>query len=412
MPPSLPLCWFVLGHEPLVSLAELVQLFPRTPFKRLGNSIAAAPVSLPQRFINSVGGIVKTATQLADALDKKELFAAIEHELGTVSGKIHFGMSSYPGTHGALDAKTLQTWGLQIKKAVKANGLSVRYVDNRGAVALSSASVLNNGLVERGREFIIVRVAPQKFALAMTTAVQPFEAFSERDFGRPGRDDVSGMLPPKLAMMMINCAAIPKDRALYDPSCGSGTILTEAMLLGYTKLIGSDMSARAVEDTKKNIDWTREKMQGARGYDSSSAAPLDFSVFEHDIQTPPKQIDPKMLGGIVTEPFMGPPLKGRETVSELTKNAHELAQLYVRTFRSLALFLPSGASVVTIFPRFSVTIRTAELALPEIKKLGFKVIPLLPDVILSEAKNLQKDPFVLYQRDNQRVGREIWKFVF
>lgn len=405
MPPSLPLSWFILGHEPLVSLAELTQLFPRVQFKRLGNSIAAAPVSLPQRFINSVGGIVKTASQLADTLNEEELFAAIEHELGTVSGKIHFGLSSYPGTHGALDAKTLQTWGLQIKKTVKANGLSVRYVDNRGAVALSSASVLNNGLVERGREFIIVRVAPQKFALAMTTAVQPFEAFSERDFGRPGRDDVSGMLPPKLAMMMINCATIPKDRTLYDPSCGSGTILTEAMLLGYTKLLGSDMSPRAVEDTKKNIDWTREKMQGARGYDSSSAAPLEYTVFEHDIQTPPKQIDPKMLGGIVSEPYMGPPLKGRETPAELERNAREIANLYTKSFHSFAAFLPKGASVVYIFPRFSQTIRTAALALPEIQKLGFKVAPLLPT-------ELSKEPFVLYQRDNQRVGREIWKFTF
>ena len=91
----------------------------------------------------------------------------------------------------------------------------------------------------------------QQFSLAQTEAVQPFEQFSARDFGRPGRDDLSGMLPPKLAIIMINLAQTPLNSILLDPFCGSGTILSEAVLLGYTNLIGTDISEKAIADSKK-----------------------------------------------------------------------------------------------------------------------------------------------------------------
>src|SRR5205823_3602162 len=92
-------------------------------------------------------------------------------------------------------------------------------------------------------------------------AVQPFEQFSARDFGRPGRDDLSGMLPPKLAIIMINLAANDTISVLLDPFCGSGTILSEALLLGYKNLIGSDISEKAVADTKTNLDWIANKFR-------------------------------------------------------------------------------------------------------------------------------------------------------
>lgn len=393
---SAPSYWFMVGHEPLLSLAELTALFPAATFARVTPTLFQAELDLPRGLMNRLGGTVKIAQEIGDALTEEALFAAIEHELATVSGKIHFGLSTYPSAHGALEVKRLATWGLTIKKQMKAGGNSVRYVDNRGFPALSSAVVLHNGLAERGREFIIVPTASRKYRLARTIAVQPLEAFSERDFGRPGRDDVSGMLPPKLAMMMINCAGIARDRALYDPSCGSGTILTEAMLMGYTKLIGSDVSGKAIDDTKQNSAWIKQ---------NHPQLDATITVFEHDITKPAKEASLHDSGGIVSEPYMGPPLKGRETPAELERNAHEIASLYIKSFTSFATFLKKGASVVYIFPRFSPTIRTSLLVLPEIKKLGFKVVPLLP-------AELSKEPFVLYQRDNQRVGREIWKFVF
>lgn len=389
--------WFILGHEPLLSLAELHGILRATPHM-LTQEIARIPSSSlnPRTLITQLGGTIKIAAEIGYGLDEESLLNAMANDLEDVYGKIHFGLSLHAVPNGAKQA---EQWGLTLKKRLKAAKKSVRYVDNRGKAILSSVSVDKNGLADRGREFIVV---PEKklFKLARTLVVQPFEAFGERDFGRPGRDDLSGMLPPKLAMMMVNCAGIPKNKTLYDPSCGSGTILSEAMLLGYTKLIGSDVSAKAVEDTKRNIVWTKDTQ--AQYLENKDQA---VTVFEHDIQKAPKEVTTKELGGIVSEPFLGPPLKGNELSAKLVQNARDLAKLYLTTFKSFASFLPKGASVIYIFPRFSATVRTAELVIPEIKKLGFKVVPLLPS-------ELSKEPYILYQRENQRIGREIWKFIF
>lgn len=382
----------MLGHEPLLSLAEVHAVTGAVPVllaKDIARVIGGGDAKM---LIQQLGGVIKIAEELASGLDADALLERIALDLEMVEGKMHFGLSLYAVPNGAEQA---ERWGLTLKKQMKAAGRSVRYVDNRGKAILSSVSVEKNGLVARGREYSVV---PERnlFKLARTLAVQPFEAFGERDFGRPGRDDVSGMLPPKLAIMMINCADVPKNKLLYDPSCGSGTIVSEAMLLGFTKLAGSDVSAKAVDDSKKNIEWTRQQ---------KPELAAETTIFEHDVQKSVTQFDTKQIGGVVSEPYMGPPLKGNETLSFLESSARELAQLYLKTFQSFAAFIPKGTNVVYIFPRFSTTIRTAELVLPEIKKLGFKVVPLLP-------AELSKEPYILYQRDNQRVGREIWKFTF
>src|SRR3989344_6013764 len=91
-----------------------------------------------------------------------------------------------------------------------------------------------------------------------TEAVQDFEAWSKHDFGRPSRDAKSGMLPPKLARLMVNLSGVqPEGSAILDPFCGSGTILMEAALMGSKAVIGSDISKKAVADTGRNMEWMR-----------------------------------------------------------------------------------------------------------------------------------------------------------
>jgi len=65
--------------------------------------------------------------------------------------------------------------------------------------------VEQNKLIESGIEFCLI-VDKNRVFLGKTLVVQPFKDLSKRDFGRPARDDHSGMIPPKLAQMMINLA--------------------------------------------------------------------------------------------------------------------------------------------------------------------------------------------------------------
>ena len=119
---------------------------------------------------------------------------------------------------------------------------------------LSSVVVEQNKLTTaQGAEIVIVQF-DKKLFLGKTIAVQPFKELSFRDYGRPARDDYSGMLPPKLAQIMLNLSGAKPADTILDPFCGSGTILTEAMLMGYQDLVGSDVSSKAIEDTGKNIN--------------------------------------------------------------------------------------------------------------------------------------------------------------
>jgi tRNA G10 N-methylase Trm11 len=61
----------------------------------------------------------------------------------------------------------------------------------------------------------------------VTIACQDIDAYTKRDTSK-SRDMVVGMMPPKLAQIMINLATEGRKEIIYDPFCGLGTILIEA----------------------------------------------------------------------------------------------------------------------------------------------------------------------------------------
>jgi tRNA G10 N-methylase Trm11 len=68
-----------------------------------------------------------------------------------------------------------------------------------------------------------------------------------------------GMLPPKLAQMMINLAIsgayTPESTqpVIYDPFCGLGTVLIEAAHMGLMQSYASDISNDMVHSTRASF---------------------------------------------------------------------------------------------------------------------------------------------------------------
>ena len=215
-------------------------------------------------------------------------------------------------------------------------------------------------------------------------AVQPFEAFGARDYARPGRDDVSGMLPPKLAKIMINLAQIKENLLILDPFCGSGTILQEALIMGYINLIGFDSSAKAIKDTQTNLKWLTDK------YDLDIK---NIKLAQVDVKDLAKNIDKESVDYIITEPFLGPPLKGNETETQINKNIAELENLYEKAFLQFNKALKYNGKIVMVIPEFKIKDKTKQINLYKIK--GFKVL------------NKQR---LVYSRPNQYVWRQIMIF--
>lgn len=387
--------WFILGRESLIAAAEIDAVFN---LKKYDYSPAILKAEFnqsvefePKKIIDLLGGTIKIAAELADNIDENGLQEIIIRDLKTVVGKINFGISVYSSDkNNQADLKFAKDFGKKIKKRLKEEGMSVRYVENKEAI-LSSVTVAKNNLTGRGREFIIQKNTNNLFSLAKTEAVQPFEKFSTRDFGRPGRDDFSGMLPPKLAIILINLTKADRDSVLLDPFCGSGTILSEALLLGYKNLLGSDISEKAIEDTKVNINWTANQF--------AKELPKN-RVFQNEVIKLSEKLDPDSIDAIATEPYMGKPLHGNETKSDLLNQASQLKDLYLKAFQQFYKIIKPEGKIVFIIPRFKygnewITINCKN----EIEKLGFKTAPFFENQLP-----------LIYARPNQRVAREIWRF--
>ncbi len=368
---------FELGRNNELSRAEIEQVF-------LSHKISYTVVAQEkqnlflettknldsEKIMNILGGTIKISEQV----NKSSKSDIICEYLNTTQneGKIQFSVSGN-------NAKEI---ALATKKLLKAEGRSVRYIE-----AKNTATVLHNNLIEKQGDLTL-----SNHGLFVARAIQAIEEWGERDFGRPGRDNRSGMLPPKLARILINLTGATNDQTLLDPFCGSGTVVNEAMSLGFKNILGSDLSEKAIDDTKKNIDWMKEQNPEAH-----FSTPKVFVCDATQLQT---HIQKNSVDAIASEPYMGKPLNGNEDKHTLTKQADELRALYQASFKTFQQILRPGGNIVFIIPQFLQNKNWIRIdILAQIQNLGFSLERLTPT-----------GTSILYHRPEQFVGREIWKF--
>jgi SAM-dependent methyltransferase len=269
----------ILGRQPALGLAELESLYGADKIRRVGEKVAVVNVDPCLLAFDRLGGSVKFC-KILTTLDTTN-WKDIEKFLVQVSpaqsqkmpeGKMRLGLSVIGFDIGL---KQLEASGLTLKKAIKQTGRNVRLIPNKLA-ELNTAQILHNQLTgETGWDLIFIRDG-NKTIITQTVKVQDIESYTKRDRGRPKRDAKVGMLPPKLAQIIINLAVgelpeeklqnicdIPADepvprpilnQIIFDPFCGTGVLLQEALLMGY-EIAGSDLDPKMIEYTKANLEW-------------------------------------------------------------------------------------------------------------------------------------------------------------
>lgn len=399
----------ILGRQPEISAAELWAVLGAThaleplcdTVLRIGGTVN------PKKLIVQLGGTVKIGhvflrISRLQELRQDHILTPILSELEKHKGKISFGMSFYGSVPSTQSIRAVEKL---LKSGLVANGRSARFV--RAEHGVLSSVVVQKQLLNRGAELLIVQT-PKDVVIAITDAVQPFEEFSERDYGRPARNARSGMLPPKLARIMLNLAQVQKNSVVLDPFCGSGTVLQEAALLGVQHIIGTDADAQAIDESEKNIAWLHQQL-------SDPDAPANTAAIriEHiDARSLRKKVAANSIHAVVTEPFLGPPGIYAMRDDELERAIQRLQKLYSDVFTELHHALRMGGVVVFLFPVFLKKTSPVFLAmLDDVLLRGYKLRQPLPPHLTRQYKpRLSFRHTLLYKRPGQFVAREILIF--
>jgi tRNA G10 N-methylase Trm11 len=402
---------FILGRNKDLSTAELGAFFGNK-VKVSKNGFCAfiegeLPFASPQDFLDRLGGSV----EILEIFERNVLFADIEQKItiflkkkcATLTGKCTFGLNLLPVNK---KSQVLKTFLPRIKKNLKADGLSSGFVNN-DFQNVNEVFAFKHGLHKLGTNIWMVEEGEGRVSLGFSIAAQNFESYSKRDYGKPFRDAKAGMLPPKLAQIMINlCHPEPVEgrhsATVFDPFCGTGTILMEAMLMGCS-VAGSDVDPKMVAGSEQNLAWLRQNFKSTPELESKifhkSATELSSDVIaSHAIA-----VRSNLL--IVTEPYLGPPLSTFPAPAFLEKVLNELSTLYLGFFKSIASWLPKGSSVVFLFPYWKKSniekVRSSERLVAKIEALGY----------IKTAFDPLKTTSLFYERPDQIVGREIMRFI-
>ncbi|MET0980386.1 MAG: methyltransferase domain-containing protein [Candidatus Saccharimonadales bacterium] len=379
----------ILGRQPALGMAELEHLYGATNTHWFSDQTAT--IKTNSLSIERLGGTQKAGRVVIElpASDwhrvSQKIVQAYTQAWSSFEGKITLGISVYGFP---IDGREVQKTGIILKQKLKKNNVSMRLIPNTDAV-LNTATAHHNklGLSDNKVELIVVKGGNGNIIVAESTGAQNITALAKRDQERPKRDAFVGMLPPKLAQMMINMA-VPADASsvrVLDPFCGTGVILQEAALLGYA-VYGTDLAEKMVKYSQANLEWLADThhlsidatVHVGDAMDTEWKAPIDAVVCE------------SYLG----QPFSAPPSPAK--LNDVRKNCNYIISTFLKNVGSqiapgtpLCIAVPAWKSTNNDFTHLPL--------IQQIETLGYTQF---------EFKNVNPKE-LLYFREDQIVAREL-----
>ena len=378
----------LLGRQPELSIAELERVFPRVSWY----SSQTALVDAKQNFdVQRLGGTQKAghvAFELQSSDWRRVSDAIVRHyskAWAKAEGKITLGLSVYDMI---VSPREVQKVGLLLKSKLKKDGVSLRLVPNQEQ-ALSSATSHHNklGLSSNKVELIIVR-GKTSVMVAESIGTQNITALAARDQGRPRRDAFVGMLPPKLALMMINLAVGKNNTSpqrILDPFCGTGVLLQEAALLG-NPVYGTDLAEKMIRFSRDNLNWLQDTYK----------LPVDWYLHEGDAMDTKWQAP---INAVASEAYLGQPFSAPPSSSKLTEVRGNCNHIISSFLKNIASQLEPGTPLVLAVPAWNDG-HDNFTRLPLVNKVedfGFERMTL--DTVTTER--------LIYFRPDQVVGRDL-----
>jgi tRNA G10 N-methylase Trm11 len=419
---------FHLGRIPALSLTEIQTVFEKIKIDYTVDFINPKFLILDiknkidfKELLPQMGGIIKIAKiidnykNLDNALEKTAFI--VEDLNQRKSGKKIIGYSIYFTANIDKDkaleiSEETRKRFTGIKKLCPKNS-SIRIIFPDKNMEIKSISVLKNKMIRKGAEFNFLFLnddAPHPnplprgggVILSKTIAVQDIESYSRRDYDRPKKDAKIGMMPPKLAQIMINLARVKKGATILDPFCGIGTILQEALLNDY-RIVGSDANGKQISGSKENLKWLETKY---------ILEYPDYKIFQADIRNITRKIKQNSIDAIVTESTLGPVYKKVPSKEEIKHNYNRLAKIYMGFFQIAKSVLRKKGRLVVTIPAYKMKDGKFVTApfIDRLEKIGYSVVSPLNKEFMAEDIKITDRNSIIYYRQNQIVAREVMVF--
>ncbi len=398
----------ILGRQPALGLAELESLYGADAVSVVNPRVAGLNLHASEVDFGRLGGSTRVAHVMTTlpttdwkALERKLPELITELALTLPDGKIQLGLSAF-GLK--ISPAKLNAAGLTLKKTLRTRtDRSVRITPNP-EVELNTAQVLHNHLTSpTGIELLLIASNNGDTVVARTTQTQDIDSYTLRDRGRPKRDARVGMLPPKLAQIIINLAGThlppstktdrslpynqhPPQAQLLDPFCGTGVLLQEAILLGYA-VQGTDIEPRMIDYTRTNLDWANTTFRNA---------PAPYTLEQGDATTHQWK---QPVDLVACETYLGRPFTAKPSSEVLAQTVSEVNLILKKFLQNIHGQLVSGTRLCLAVPAW----QTAPGQ--------FKHLPLIDQVGELRYNRVSLEHVqasqLLYYREDQIVAREL-----
>lgn len=392
---TLPQSLLILGRQPELGLAEAESVFGATNVSPLGQQTAFVSRPAADIIFSQLGGSTRLCTVLG-SVAATQWERVVNHTIpliqdiisGLPEGKIRLGMT-YIGK--GVNPKLLNATGLSIKKTIKATGRSIRIIPNPAA-ELNTAQVLHNQLTgQTGIELVFIPYNGHTI-IARTVVVQDITAYAARDQRRPKRDARVGMLPPKLAQIIINLASGPRrtdqqavPSTILDPFCGTGVVLQEALLNG-SSAYGTDLEPRMIEYSATNLDWLADRHHIPTNNYVLQVGDATKHRWDHTFST------------VACETYLGRPLSSLPRPDKLAEIMNDCDTIHRKFLQNLAQQTPAGFRACLAVPAWKTGSRIEHLkTLANLRELGYNRLRF----VHVDTNRL------LYHRPDQLVAREL-----
>lgn len=409
---------YIFGRNPEFSLGELVSLYNNAQntydFKDLTingaiihNNDLNSNLEDKERHIsiNKCGSILKRVKILScfkRPMNSDQLRALfLKHfENLYLDEKPNWSISAYNSYSNdpEEDADYYELCKDVIRDALKANGIKKAYfVPTIEEEAMQPLRLYHKNIIQGGFEIVIWH-RKKDLVIGHTEQVIDIDSFSERDGKRPFTRPLL-LLGLAVARTMVNLVNIQKHLSniiIYDPFCGMGSIVQEAILGGYSAW-GSDIDGECVAQSRQNLEWLMKKMR-IKKFDLNN-------IFRMDIKSPDCARFQNHIIGIVTEPDLLAPLKDYPVPTFAKKLIFAFEQNYSAYLGSFARIMSSESVAVLIFPRLHVRDHT---------RMSLNILKLLEkyqfEVCQFNINNIKFDAHFLHAWKEQIIEREIVVF--